>query len=52
MFMKGPGVVLDAVRPLLSERGLKTLAGDVFTLELAKDVMGWLGHNRAAAALA
>jgi hypothetical protein len=45
--MKEARVVLDAVGPLLSEHGFKKRAGDVFTLELTKNVLGWLGLNRA-----
>lgn len=38
-----PAVVL----PLLTELGFKKRAGHVFTLDLAPEVLGWLGLNRA-----
>ncbi len=45
--MKKPNIVLDAVKPLLIERGFKKRAGHIFTIELAKDVLGCVGLNRA-----
>ena len=39
--------VAESVTPLLAELGFKKRAGDIFTVELAEDVIGWLGLNRA-----
>lgn len=38
---------LEAALPLLANIGFRKLAGDVFTLALTPDVIGWLGLNRA-----
>lgn len=38
---------LEAVPPLLAKIGFKKRTGDVFTLDLARGVLGWLGLNRA-----
>jgi hypothetical protein len=38
---------LDAVYTLLANLGFKKRAGNVFTIELAPGVIGWLGLNRA-----
>lgn len=40
-------MVLDAVAPLLAKIGFRKRAGEIFTVELSKDVLGWLGLNRA-----
>src|SRR4051812_40130768 len=40
-------VNFDAVYPLLANLGFKKRAGNVFTIELAPGVLGWLGLNRA-----
>lgn len=37
---------LDAALALLAKMGFKNRAGDVFTLDLAPGVLGWLGLNR------
>ena len=41
------GDPLRAVVPMLTGLGFKKRAGDVLTIELAQDVLGWLGLNRA-----
>jgi hypothetical protein len=38
---------LEAAVSLLAKMGLRKRAGDVFTLDLAPGVLGWLGLNRA-----
>jgi hypothetical protein len=38
---------VEAVGPLLGDLGLEKRAGQVFTIELAPGVLGWLGLNRA-----
>ena len=38
---------LESVLPLLARLGFRKRAGDVFTLDLAPGVLGWLGLNRA-----
>lgn len=38
---------IEKVRSLLIELGFKKRAGDIFTIELEKDVLGWVGLNRA-----
>jgi hypothetical protein len=40
-------VVLDSVTPLLQKLGLRKRKGGVYTVELSKQVHGWLGLNRA-----
>ncbi len=42
-----PSTTLQAVAPLLINLGFRKRAGEVFTTEAAKDVLGWLGLNRA-----
>lgn len=39
--------VAKTCAPLLAELGFKKRAGDVFTVDLDEDVLGWLGLNRA-----
>jgi hypothetical protein len=43
---KAEGV--SVVEPMLVQLGFLKRAGDVFTLELGGDVVGWLGLNRAS----
>ena len=38
---------LEAVMPLLAQAGFRKRAGYVFTLDLAPNILGWLGLNRA-----
>jgi hypothetical protein len=38
---------LDALGPRLAELGFKKRAGEVYTLPLSDEVLGWLGLNRA-----
>jgi hypothetical protein len=37
----------SVVKPMLAQLGFRKRAGDVFTVELARDSVGWLGLNRA-----
>lgn len=39
--------VSESVGPLLAQLGFKKRAGDIFTIELADDALGWLGMNKA-----
>jgi hypothetical protein len=39
---------LQTVQPLLANLGFRKRAGNVFTLDVAPGVLGWLGLNRAA----
>jgi hypothetical protein len=45
--MKAKAVGVDAVERLLGQQGFRKRAGDVLTVELGRDVLGWLGLNRA-----
>ncbi|HEX5414256.1 MAG TPA: hypothetical protein VFZ25_01235 [Chloroflexota bacterium] len=40
-------MIVEAALPLLAKIGFRKRAGDVFTLDLAPGVVGWLGLNRA-----
>lgn len=40
-------MIIKAVVPLLAKNGFRKRAGDVFTLDVAPGVLGWLGLNRA-----
>lgn len=41
------GDVIKSVTPLLAELNFRKRAGQIFTAEIADDVLGWLGLNRA-----
>lgn len=40
--------IVEAFALRLTELGFRKRAGDVFTIDLAPDILGWLGLNRAA----
>lgn len=40
-------MVPDVVTPLLTKIGFKKRRGEIFTIELSKEVLGWVGLNRA-----
>ncbi len=37
----------EAVRPLLADLGFKKRQGQIYSIEVSEDVLGWLGLNRA-----
>jgi len=43
--MTKPGSAIECVRPLLAAAGFRKRTGEVFTTEVAPDVLGWLGLN-------
>lgn len=45
--MSAKAVGVDVVERLLAQLGFRKRAGDVLTVELGRDVLGWLGLNRA-----